>query len=68
MPRKPVNPAHAYLVEQWKETYDEFSAHGLSEETDYENFCWGWCMAKGLTTDEAYEFYQAMVALGTGYF
>lgn len=64
MPRGTVNPKHAHLVEEWKKTYDEFAASDLSDETDYSNFCWGWCMAKGLTADEGYEFYEAMIELG----
>lgn len=34
------------------------------KNTDFANFCWGWCMAKGLTADQAYKFYQAMIPLG----
>ncbi len=61
---KEVKPEHKYLVEEWKKDYEEFAAHEFSEECDFENFCWGWCVAKGLTVDEAYDFYQAMIALG----
>ncbi len=31
---------------------------------DWESLCVGWCMAKGATAQEAYEFYGDMVRLG----
>lgn len=63
MSRALVNPKHAGLIEDWKKVYDDLCAHEFSAECDFENFCWGWCMGKGLTLDEAYDFYQAMIEL-----
>lgn len=65
MPREPrvVDPKHAHLVEEWKVAHAAMADHYFSDDCDFENFCWGWCVAKGLTVDEAHFFYDAMIEL-----
>ena len=57
---KPVNKLWA----EWVETHTKYSEFWFSKETHYESFCIGWCMGKGLTAEQAYEFYQYAVDHG----
>ena len=55
------------LIEEWKRLYsqaEEIDERSDKGGADWESLCVGWCLAKGLSFDEAFEFYQAMIPLG----
>ena len=53
----------ADLLEEWRnvcsqsEHIEALSDHG----NDWESLCVGWCLAKGLTAEQAYVFYSQMI-------
>jgi hypothetical protein len=59
------------LRDEWKVTYlllktageDGDHSYWVNEESHFESICVGWCMAKGLTLNQAMDFYQAMIPL-----
>jgi hypothetical protein len=54
------------LIEQWKSVYflaQEIDSMADKGGADWESLCVGWCLAKGLSVEEAYDFYQAMITL-----
>lgn len=53
----------AELLAQWREAYAKFIADDASAEWDFESLCIGWCVAKGLSTEQGYNFYQEMIPL-----
>ena len=54
------------LIEEWKLVYaqsqniDKRSDHDGAE---WESLCVGWCLAKGLTVNQAFKFYSDMIPL-----
>lgn len=56
--------ANEKLIAEWREAYKKLCDSEFSVGCDFENFCWGWCVAKGMSLDEAFDFYQEMIALG----
>ena len=46
-----------------KDSEDESNCYWVYEESDFESICVGWCMAQGMTLDEARDFYQQMIPL-----
>ena len=57
----------SWLVEEWRKVYnqhDEIDEMGDKGGADWESLCVGWCVAKGLTVEQAYDFYQDMIPLG----
>ena len=59
-----ATPKLAALNARWKEFYDETSDNDLLADADFESLCVGWCLAKGLTVEESYDFYQTQISLG----
>jgi hypothetical protein len=55
--------ARPELVEEWKKAYAQFCADHGSDDWDFRSLCIGWCVAKGLTTEQGYDFYQKMIPL-----
>jgi hypothetical protein len=64
------------LIAEWKAVFDDLSAEGLNdvdaadnhtywvnEESDFQSICVGWCMGRGMSLDEALNFYQQMIPL-----
>lgn len=56
-------PVDTDLLRQWRIAYATFVADESSADWDFQCLCIGWCVAKGLTTEEAYNFYQKMIPL-----
>jgi hypothetical protein len=55
------------LIEDWRKVYEQAEAiDELADKggTDWCNLCVGWCLGKGLTVEQGYQFYQEMKALG----
>jgi radical SAM protein with 4Fe4S-binding SPASM domain len=51
------------LIDDWSATYKKVNKHESCQNFDYESLCVGWCVAKGLTVDDALDFYQDMIPL-----
>lgn len=55
----------ATLLEKWRLLYEndgtQIDEMADKDSADWESLCVGWCMANGLTVNQAYDFYRAMV-------
>lgn len=56
------------LIHEWGKLYkrqakkiDELADKGAA---DWESLCVGWCLGKGLSVEDSYKFYQAMIPKG----
>jgi hypothetical protein len=57
------------LIKAWREFHDSLTkdkedGYFLENEAHYESICLGWCCAKGLTIDDAFDFYRERVNEG----
>lgn len=53
------------LFKEWEAAYTTAFNPESNEwlnEADYRSLCVGWCVAKGLSIDEALDFYSGMIA------
>lgn len=54
------------LINAWKEVYlhvEELDNRSATGNADWESLCVGWCIARGLTIEAAFEFYQETIML-----
>lgn len=49
------------LENAWIELYKTVLNQPDFENSDFESLCVGWCLAKGFTTDQAFDFYRQMI-------
>lgn len=63
---KTVDVSRDILISEWKLVHAQ--AGPIDENADkggadWRSLCVGWCLAKGLSVDDAYAFYQQMIPL-----
>jgi hypothetical protein len=49
------------LDRKWAELYKSRLFNDDFQECDFESLCVGWCLALGLSTDDAFTFYRRQV-------
>ena len=60
-------PGHDALLAKWVELFKrskEIDAASDKEGAHWESLCIGWCMAQGLSVDDAVNFYFARIQSG----
>ncbi len=55
--------ANPEIVARWRVLYARVDEIDPGYLLHWESLCIGWCLANGLTVDEAYAFYQEMIPL-----
>ncbi len=60
-PEDELTAAWRIIYETQSKEIDHNADHGGA---DWQSLCVGWCIGKGLSVSEAYNFYQRMVANG----
>jgi hypothetical protein len=53
------------VVADWKKLHTEVLAvEECFEDEDFRSLCVGWCLSRGMDTETAYAFYEAMITAG----
>lgn len=54
------------LLSEWKKVYvqgEDIDSRSDHDGADWESLCVGWCIAKGLSVEDSFKFYQKMIPL-----